>query len=256
MARYYWVAAVWGIFFLFTSCSSTGERGDLDPKDRAFLLVRIADGALQEGDPTGALHHLKEAERYNPKLPQLHHARALAFIAKKDLKTALNSAQKAVELDPQYAAGNNTFGKLLLDMGKYSRAEEYLKRAAKDPLYRGEFKARTNLGMLYYRQKKYKKALSEVNRATELAPRSACVAYYYRGHLHLRVSRFQEAIEDYKNATKNFCGHFAEGHLALGVAYLRSNDIVRARKKFLEIQTLFPDSEASKKAMAKLGELP
>lgn len=244
-----------GVLFL-GGCASTSKSGSLSRADRARLLIEVANGAILEGDPTGALGNLVEAEALDPSLPELHHSRALAFYMKKDLGAAMASARKAVALRPEYADANSTLGKILLDRGALREAEAFLQKAARDPLYRDAYKARTNLGILYYRNGETTLAETQFNLAIEQEPINACVAYYYRGEIQSKGSKFLEAIRDYEKATQRFCGAYGEAHLALAKAYASSKQYQKARKKLLEVRDVFSNTPIADQAMDQLRYLP
>lgn len=245
------------LFALGIGCANTPHsKKSLSQTERARLIVEAANGALVEGDPTGALQHLAKAEEEDPELPELYHSKALAYFAKKDSQTALKAVKKALELKPEYTDANNTMGKLLMDGGYYGEAEKYFLKAAKDPLYREAYKVHTHLGILYYRRGEDSKSLIHLNKAVEEAPLQACIAYYYKGHVSLRSGKFQEALKEYDRATQKFCAQFAEGHLALGMLYERNKEYDRARKKFLDIKQRFPDTKVAEQAMDRLKFLP
>lgn len=245
---------------LLAACATSGtsepKKKELTHTEIARMFIEIANGAILEGDATGALENLFRAEKEDPKLPELYHSEALAFYMKHDIPTAVVKARKAVELKPDYSDANNTLGKLLIDLGKADEAIEPLTRAAKDPLYRGAFKPLTNLGIIYYRRGSYDRADLYLSRAITDAPAAACVAYYYRGHIRLRDSRFQDAVSDYDNAGKKTCAGFADAHLAMGIAYERGKQYDLARKKYLEVENRFPNSKVAEQAMNHLRFLP
>jgi Tfp pilus assembly protein PilF len=220
------------------------------------MLVEIANGALVEGDPTGALQNLAQAEQIDDDLPELHHSKALAYFAKHDLNSALSSAKKAVEIRPTYTDAQNTFGKLLIDAGNYQEAEGHLELAAKDPLNRDAYKAWTNLGILKFRLGNYSLAENFINRAIQDAPNRACVAYYYRGHIQLNEKKVSDAIESYGLATKKACAKFGEAQFALGLAYQKNRQYQLARKAFLEIQERFPNTKLAERALDQLKYIP
>jgi Tfp pilus assembly protein PilF len=232
------------------------KRPALSHQERARMFVEIANGALMEGDAVGALQQLAKAEAEDENLPELHHSRALAYIAKHDSTAAIMAAKKAVEIKPDYPEANNTLGKLLLDAGKYKEALLYLKIAAANHLYRDVYKASTNIGIIKYRLNELLQAESSFDRAIQGAPDRACVAYYYRGHIQLKRSHFKEAINDYEQATKKYCAKFGDGHLALGIAYEQSRQYLMARKTFVELQKLYPNTKLAEQAVERLKNLP
>ena len=255
-----WIAitSAAALLLVQTACSSatTREQKELTHTERAQLLIDIANGALAEGDATGALQNLSAAEKEDARLPELYHSKALAFFQKHDLDDAIAAARKAVEIKSDYSDANNTLGKLLIDRGNGDQATAPLLLAANDPLYRDAYKPFTNLGILYYRRGDYAHAEDYFTRAIEKSPNGACVAFYYRGHLRLRATRFPEAVKDYDSAGKRTCANFADAHLAMGIAYERNKQFDLARKKYLEIQARYPKSQIAEQAMSHLRLLP
>lgn len=237
-------------------CSSTSKKKSLSDKERSVLLLQIAKAALLEGDPTGALINLQDAEDLNPKDADIHHTKALAYFAKRDPATALVAARRAVELKPEFPEANTTLGKFLLDAGKIEESEKYLVRAAHNPLYREAYKARINLGMLYEKKGKRALAKKEFSEAIIEAPQDSCLAYYYRGKIHFAEKDYKRAVKDLQKSVENFCGHFAEAHFFLGLAYAQTRDYDRARRKFVEVKQLFPESDVASRATGQLRSLP
>ncbi len=224
--------------------------------ERALLVVDIANGALLEGDSVGALQNLAQAERIDPNLPEIYHTKAIAFFMKKDLASALQAARRAVEIAPHFSDANNTLGRLLMDLGRYDEAIKPLELAANDSLYRDAYKAWTNLGILKFKLREFAQAESFLSRAIIESPRSACVAHYFRGQIESQSSRMKVAIEDFREAMKRMCAHFSEAHMALGMAYQKNKQYEDARKTFLEIQKLYPNTKYSEMALSQIKYLP
>jgi len=247
--------AVAGI--LGTGCA-TGEtqKKPLSKTERAILFVGVANGALAENDPTGALQNLAVAEAEDASLPALHHSKALAYFKKGDTISALKSVRRAVELAPDYPDANATLGKFLMDAGRMDEAEAALKKAAENRLYRGAYKALTGLGIIYYRKNQFDKSREYIDRAIADGGPLACVAYYYRGHLYLRESDFKQATRSYDHATRKFCGGMADAHLAMGITLEQNKQYDLARKKFVEIQQRFPETKTAEQAVNHLKYLP
>ncbi len=240
-----------------TSCATTpAPSRKLTSTERAKMHLALAAAALQEKDATGALLALADAEKEDATIPELHYIRSLAFYTRGDMSAALQAAKKALALKPDYGDAGNAVGKLLLDSGRYEEAIPFLSRAAENQLYRDNYQPLTNLGVLHYKRGEMKKAETYLNRAITAAPDRSCVAYYYRGHLRLKESRFKDATRDYDQATRKFCASFADAHLAHGIALEYSKQYDQARKKYLEIQSRYPETELAEKAMNRLRALP
>jgi Tfp pilus assembly protein PilF len=249
-------ALVLGLGACSSAQRSPGSRKEPTRTERARMLIEIANSALIEGDAIGALENLLKAEKEDPKLPELFHSKALAYYLKHDVPTAIAQARKAVELKPDYSDANNTLGKLLIDAGQMDLAIEPLTAASMDPIYRDAHKPLTNLGIIYYRRGSYDLAEKNFSRAIQESPDGACVAYYYRGHLRLRESRFSDAQSDYDKAGKRSCTGFADARLALGITYERSKQYELARKTFVEVNDRFPNTKVAEQAMKHLRFLP
>jgi type IV pilus assembly protein PilF len=237
-------------------CAGRTSKKALSNQERAELYINVAHGALLEGDPTTALHALRTAEELAPKMVEIYHTRAIAFESKKELELAIREADRAVELAPDSSAVLNTYGKLLIDAGRYREAIAPLTRAALDPYNRESFKAHTNLGILYYRRNEDSRSIEHFSKAIDGSPGQACHAHYYLGHVRLRQGKMSEAIRSYEKATQGLCARFVEAHYALGIAYERGRRFLDARKKFLSIRDIFPMSQYAEKSLERLRELP
>ena len=240
---------------LLSGCATTSGK-KLSSEEKARLFVEIGNGALSEGDPTGALQSFAQAEAEDDRLPELHHSKALAYYGKQDMQAAMISAKHAIELRPLYADANNTLGKLLMEQGKTEDAISRLLVAARDPLYRESYKAWTNLGILEYRRQNMDRARHYFDQAIVGAPLLACIAFYYRGNIYLKQSRTTDAIHDYVSASQKACTSFGQAHLALSMAYEQNKQFQLARKTLLDIQERYPHTQLAEKAVQQLKRLP
>jgi len=239
------------------SCSSTPKSGQhLTGKARAELLLNLAGADLTENDPTGALISLNEAKEIDDSLPEEYYLFALAYYQKHETKLAIESARKAIQLKPDFSSAKNTLGKILLDQGKYAEAQKYLLEAASDLTARDAFIPKTNLGILYYQKMNFPEATHWLSLAIEDGKDAACMAYYYRGRIHLQQNELEDARRDLIKGSRNACSKFTDAHIAYGQTLIRMKKYQEARAKLLEIQQLFPDTDAATKATAYLRDLP
>lgn len=244
------------ILTLVLSGCATSEKAPLTSREKASLFLEMANGSLMEGDASGALASVFEAERLDPLNPGVYHTKSLAFFAKKDLDEAISAANRAVELEPKYSEARNTLGKLLVDKGESQEAEKHLLKATKDPLYRDAYKSATTLGIIYYRRGDYNNAERFFTKAIIESPINACVAHYYRGHIWLQQGQVEKSIRDYEKATQKLCASFAEAQFAIGVAFARNKQYDKAREKFIEVKKLYPDTKVAEQAMERLRYIP
>jgi len=220
------------------------------------MLIETASADINEADPTGALINLRQAEELDPKSAQIQYLLALTYYQKGEAGMAIRAARNSIQYSPDFSAAKNTLGKLLLDQGKLSEAEKYLSEAAHDLTYREAYIAKTNLGVLY--NKKLNPTLAEqwFSKAIFDAGDNACMAAFYRGQLYFEKSQFEKANADFKRASRNNCSQFSDAHLAMGKTFLRMKKYDLARAKLLEVQQLFPTSDAATKANDYLKEIP
>ncbi|MDR3606070.1 MAG: tetratricopeptide repeat protein [Oligoflexia bacterium] len=246
-----------GLILGANACSTTRSQGEKSDNDRAVAYIDAASVALSSNDLAGALAYALQAEKIEPSSAAIQHLKALIFAARGDHATAIECARKAVELDPKSPTANNTLGKLLLDNGRGQEAVPHLMLAANDPLNREAFKAWTNLGIYYYRKMDYAKSIDALDRAIAAGPLNACIALYYRGHIHMAQGKLPQAINDYDSSTRKFCADFADGRVALGIAYERDHQYEKARRTFLEVLDRFKDNtNVAERATQHLKSLP
>lgn len=238
-----------------SSCASSQTKSPTK-EERLRGWMELATANLGEGEPTQALQALAEAEKVDSSNSEIHFLRTRAFHMKQDFPRALESIKKFLEANPKSSDGLLTLGIIQMELGKPKEAVTPLMEAANDPLYERASQAQTNLGILHYRQGEFQDSEYWFNKAILEAPTTACVAYYYRGHLRLKESKFKEAQESYQHATQQFCGSFGEGFIALGIAYQHLKDYDHARKTFLEVQQRFPNTKLAEQAMERLRKLP
>jgi Tfp pilus assembly protein PilF len=236
-------------------CASAGKK-TLTSEDRVKLYVDMGNSSLVDGDPTGALESFKQAEAIDDSVPELNHSLALTFYLKRDLKTALHYAQRAVQKKSNYTNANTTLGKIYLELGMLDQASEPLNQAAHDPLNREAYKAWTSLGILEERKGNLDSADAMYSQAIQSDGSNSCLAYFYRGNLRLQKKQTSEAIRDYTLASQKFCAKFGDAFLALGQAYQQSRQYDLARKTYLEVVQRYPDSPLANKAIEQLRFLP
>ena len=247
------------LVLLFAGCASHSDLTKNEPPtphERALLLMNVAASSLSDGDATGAIISLQEANTLDPKIAELHYLFALAYFQKNETTLATQSARKALQLKPDFSKAKNTLGKLLLDQGKDIEAEKYLLDATQDLTFREAYLAKTNLGILYYKKMNYHQATYWLTSALTENPTLACIAAFYRGKIYLEQNLFEKAQADFSISSKNACASLSESHLALGQTFIRLKKYDQARAKMLEIKQLFPTTDSAISAERYLKEIP
>ncbi len=235
--------------------SSQGPR-TLSRSEKIEGLMKIAAAAVTEGDTVSAIETLNQLKSLDDSLPREYYLYALAYLNKNELSLAETAARKALSLDPTYSAAKNALGKILLDEGKLAESEKHLKEAANDILYREAALSMTNLGILYFKRMDYKNSATWLNKAIRENGALTCVAQYYLGRILLEQNDSKQAYRNLQLASKGSCSSMSEIHHFLGQALIREKKYDQARAKFVEIQRLFPDSDAYDKASEFLRGIP
>ena len=78
----------------------------------------------------------------------------------------------------------------------------------------------TRLGLTYYEQRQYKRALRYIEKALALSPRCPLVIWDYAGCLHM-LGKYKEAIAVYKRLTTRGVDRIATGDCGEGKAWAR-----------------------------------
>ena len=257
LTRSPWIFAI-ALCLLGTGCatSSSNQVKPLSQKDHFTLLLELAAANLTENDATNGLITLNQAREINDHDADLYYLYALAYFQKHEPRLAIESARRSLHFKPDYSKVKNTLGKLLMDQGNFVEAEKYLKEAASDLTYSEAFIAKSNLGILYYKKMNYPAAEQWLSSAIEDGGDGACVAAYYRGLLYSNKNDLEHARRDFNRASKNSCSLYMDAHLAEGKTLMRMKKYEQARAKFLELQQLFPDTDAANKANDYLREIP
>jgi len=216
----------------------------------------MASASVSEGDFISALEYLNQAREINDSDPLEYHLYALAYFGKNEPKLAIDAARKAIQLKPGFSAAKTTLGKLLMDEKKYGEAEKYLTESANDLLNRDSGTPKLNLGILNFNQMKYSKSEEWLNKATKDNASLSCVSNFYIGKIRLNQNDLKGAEKSFRLSIKGGCAGLTDGHLAIGQTLVRQKRYDQARAKFVEIQRLFPSTEAYEKASEYLREIP
>jgi len=253
-------SALLGVFFLMVGCASPSgnkESDSSDPKVKAGRLLSAANLAIMDGDSPEAVRLLIDAEALAPEVPEIHFSKALAYYYMNLQEPAIASCQKTLALNPGFTNARVLLGRIYMENEQYKDAQRELEIASKDESNREQNKAYTNLGMVYYKSGQYELAQTAFENAKKRAPSDSCTANYYLGHLAARESKYDQALAFYKEATQNVCGGiFADAHYAIGLTLEKMKRWLDARKKYLDVQSLYPDTEVANKAIGRLRGLP
>ena len=230
-----------------TSCT-TANRDD----EKADLHLRIGTAYLNQGNYPLALKELLEAHKLNPDSPIICNNLALAYFVRGKFAESEKFLQRAVTLDPKYTDAYNNLGRVHIDMGKYDEAIAELNKVVADLTYPQPERGLSNLGLAYFRTKKYslaEKTLKDALRTNN----SFCPAHNYYGQTLYYMKEFKRAAQAV-DAAVQVCKDLDETYYIGALSYFRLGQKEKGQARMREIIELFPNSKYVPKARAHLTD--
>jgi serine/threonine protein kinase/TolB-like protein/Tfp pilus assembly protein PilF len=158
----------------------------------------------------------QKALQLNDALPEAHYAMAVTrYLYNWDLAGARKELERALELNPNYAAANSLFCLLNLSQGDIKEATRYIQKAlARDPL---SLIFELHLTYIYYCQKENHRALDELQKMLQQEP-AAPFLYNELARVYAQMGMFSEALAASQRATI-VMGQDPETLCSLGIVY-------------------------------------
>ena len=159
---------------------------------------------------------------------------------------AMESADKALKLDPENAEAHYLLGYIHYQQTEYKPAEKEFRKALKlNPYYTD---AHNHLGLVYRETKEYDKALSEFQAAlNDKSYKTPESIHLNIGYLYLARSMYPEAIASFQKSVALSPGYL-RGRLGLGTAYARAGQKDLSEKELRKVVALGPDSPEAAEA--------
>jgi Tfp pilus assembly protein PilF len=202
--------------------------------------------ALSEQNPTEALKEFLQAEKYDARDPEIQAGLAQAYWLKRAHGLAEKHYKNALELsngDPKYY---NNLAALYLSMERYDDAINAFRIAADNLLFDRSELAWTGIGLANYHKQDYPAAEYAYRKSMDLNPRYY-LAPFHLGELYYNLDRPVEALDMF-NRTVELAPEFPNGHYWQGLVYMKMKETAKAKKSFLEVIRLSPQSETGRLA--------
>ena len=173
----------------------------------------------------------------------LHARNFLYRLTKNNVNLAIQLFEKAIELDPRYAAAHAGLGEAYATLYQYFESNEsYLDKAIETSLKALMYdptlsEAYTALGLAYFDKKLLEEAITATLKAIELDPENY-VAYWILGRIYHTTDRGEEAIQQFKK-TISLNKDFINAYNDLIMAYEGKNDKENAKKALDETLIVF-----------------
>jgi tetratricopeptide (TPR) repeat protein len=237
------------------------KAADADPDDADYVF-NLGYAYWQEQDPTAAVYWLKEAVRLDPTDADAHFVLAAALDAtgagteggrERELARRLSAGYEEDETGPNATAVPKDLERIAqyLQRPEASRADSVLV-ATEQREQREMATFHLDRGRRFYEREEDRSALAELKRAIYLSPYQA-EAHLLVGRIHLRSGRTREAIEALKISL--WSEETAEGHEALGEAYLLEKNSAAARAEAERALALRPAYPAATELLKQAGPI-
>jgi tetratricopeptide (TPR) repeat protein len=138
----------------------------------------------------------------------------------------------------------------MLAMGEWERAIPYFQQLLDKPLYRTPYLAYNNIGWAHYNLTRYDEAIKQYKMAIFMNPKF-CLGHNNLGRVRAHLGDTNEALDAFGKAIE-LCPKYAEPHYFMGRIYLALNAANEAMKHFQTCQKLGPDSPYGKKCTEAL----
>lgn len=244
---------MFSLLFLIVGCSTISETLNASDKNkkRAEIFFRHGTTMVQQGSYSKGLRYLKQATELDPDNEEYMNNLGLAYIARGAKNEAEASFKKTLEINPDFTEAKHNLGAFYLHTNNLTEAEKYLIEATKDLTYEGVNQSLYLLATISIRRKEDKKAEKYLLEATSNNS-GFCKGWYALSEIELKNQRFLAAQKYLEKATNGVCFEFPQGHYELGKLYLKNRNYDLARKKFINIIKLFPETNWAKQAKSSL----
>lgn len=168
---------------------------ELDKIEAAKTRIALALNYLEKGNAGQAKYNLDKAEKFAPKLAEVHYSLAYYYQIVKEFDRAAARYEKVLEIDPNNGDAMNNYGAFLCQIGRYDEAERYFLKAVEQEAYLRSAETYENLGVCASESGKQARAERYLTRSLEHNPYKSS-ALYEMTKLQLANDQYDEA-QDY-----------------------------------------------------------
>ena len=206
----------------------------------AARLYDVGLRALTHGEQEKARTALEKAVKLDAALADAHYALGLLYKGAEEFHAAADAFQRATIADENYIDAHYEWGDVLLVyLADPAQAVQALQKAVM--MDADHARARTQLGVAYFRENLTDAAITELQHAIKLDPTSHS-AYYTLGAAYLQKEAWQSAINTFKTLIEIDPFH-VKAHFSLGTAYRRIGEIGRAQESLKLFEMLSIEEE-------------
>ena len=239
------------VLFL-ASCASRNMPSEKQ-KEVAVATQRVGEQYYNSGRHTDALKNLLEAYETIPDDPYLNNSLGLVYLAKERYDLAEKHFKKALDLKSDYIQAKNNLGAVYVKQEKWAQAIACFEEVSKNLLYPTPEIPLSNLGLVYFHQKMYKKAKLYFNKSLET--RHNLFAVHGLVLVDIETGDYAQAVDFLHHELERDPGA-AILHSDLAKAYEGLNDFTKARRAWNVVLKLEPEtSPLAREAQKRLSDL-
>lgn len=187
---------------------------------------------------------IEEAELLAAQFPafaQIHNILSVAYNAAEDYYAAVDSAEKAIRIQPDYTKAFLNLGNALANLGEHDQAlESYRKAILIDPEFA---EGHLNLGSFLHSMHQDIEAVEHLESAIRLKP-NYFKAYNNLGHTQMKIGLNDEAIANFEKAIE-LKPDYAEAYSNLGCTRLETgqyDEAIANLEKAIELKPDYADA--------------
>jgi Tfp pilus assembly protein PilF len=180
--------------------SSTRRSAD-EMEDDPMNHYRWAREQHLRGYYQEALESIDKAIELDPSAYLFYNERGLIHLNAGQPEKALVDFQMVAELNPLYTDVHNNMGATLARLGRTDEARAEFERVIKDPLYPNRELAYANLGDMLYKAGDYEGAIQELRRAVAIEKKYQR-AHYTLGLCYQALGRMDDARDSFEEVVR------------------------------------------------------
>lgn len=225
-------------------------------REQADVFLKKGMALIEGGQYIGALKELSEADKYAPNDPVINYYLGVAYHGRGLRDLALERFQNAASLKEDYSEAHNYIGAIYMDMGQWEKAIVSFDKALKNYLYTTPALALYNSGWAYYNLQNFDMAMSRYQQASQQDRGGLLQPQIEKniGLIYIKRSNLVQAREHLEKAVQ-LNPSLYDAHFFLGEIYLKIRDKANAKKSFLQVIALAPQSPFGLKAREYLQSL-
>jgi Tfp pilus assembly protein PilF len=212
---------------LLNSCATSATSKE-NAKNRLDLAIALMKG---ENYPA-ALKELLQAEEDDPSNPFVQHALGMVYFKREKFELSEKHYKKALSLMPEYTQARNDLARAYIETGRYTKAEELLKKSLEDLTYGNYPQTYANYGILEFKKNNFPQAITYLKKSLE-KDRENCETQVYLGRSFLESNDIESAISQLERAV-GFCTQAESdiGHYYSAIALYRGQQTDKALTSF------------------------